>query len=335
MTGIYNFERSLEKLLIRIEKLESDAAPLKKWYLHLKTDKAPLTKRDYRIAVKKFLIFAGKKELVDWIATSSSKSKRKLPEDMVTESELELLISKAINPRDKALLALLGDSGLRIGEALNLRIKDLYFDDYGAYLIIQEGKTGARRVRLISSIHYIKNWIEAHPKPERDNYLFVTFNKNSSLLKYSAARKGLIDAMAAAGIKKRIHPHLFRHAAATRAAGFMTESEMKVHFGWTGNSDMASVYVHLSGEQVDNKMLSHYGLKKIEDNGKEALIRCPKCSKHNPKMAKFCLNCSCILDVALMTQSDDVHGRIGKVKEYLFQSKEFSELLAKALSPMI
>jgi len=38
------------------------------------------------------------------------------------------MISKAINPRDKALISLLSDGGLRIGEALNLRIKDINFD---------------------------------------------------------------------------------------------------------------------------------------------------------------------------------------------------------------
>ena len=386
MANIYNFESSLQKLLIRISGLDADAEPLKKWYLHLKTDKteclgimrivkmlgnaaicserlklkygkriteagkeeikeliiwindsdkAELTKRDYRIAVKKFLIFIGKPDFVDWIQTSAKKCKRKLPSDMLTEEELEMVIAKAINPRDKALFALLGDSGLRIGEALGLRIKDLNFDDYGAFLVIQDGKTGARRVRLISSIHYMKNWIETHPKPDRDNYIFVTLNKNAGILKHHAARKGLIEAAKAAGITKRIHPHLFRHAAATRAAGFLTESEMKVHFGWTGNSDMASVYVHLSGEQVDNKMLSHFGLKKEESNGKETHIKCPKCSKLNPKTARFCLNCSCILDVKLMSQSETTQSQVVKVREYLFQSKEFEALLAKALSMSI
>jgi len=60
-----------------------------------------------------------------------------------------------------------------------MRIKDIFFDEYGAFIIIPEGKTGSRRVRLISSIHYLKNWIENHPKPERDNQLFVTLDKHA------------------------------------------------------------------------------------------------------------------------------------------------------------
>jgi integrase len=296
--------------------------------------RAPLTKRDYRIAIKKFMIFAGRGDDVAWIktSTSSKESKRKLPADLLTEDEVNLLVSKSQNSRDKALLALLADSGLRIGEALSMRIKDIFFDEYGAFIIIPEGKTGSRRVRLISSIHYLKNWIENHPKPERDNQLFVTLDKHAEQLNYGAVRRLLTKLTHAAGLKKRVHAHLFRHTAATRAAGFMTEADMKIHFGWDAGSDSPSVYIHRSGEQVDNKLLNHYGLKKIEENGKDTLIKCPKCSKLNPKTTKFCGNCSCILSEMLMTETDNVHQMLQKVKEYLFQSQEFGQLLQKAMT---
>lgn len=110
----------------------------------------------------------------------------------------------------------------------------------------------------------------------------------------------------------------------------MTEQEMKAHFGWDPGSKMAAVYVHMSGEQVENKLLAHYGLKKIDDNG-NTLIKCPKCSRLNPKTARFCGNCSCILDDKLVTQSDTVHEKIARVKQNLFESPEFMQLLQKAL----
>jgi integrase len=215
---------------------------------------------------------------------------------------------------------------------MGLRIKDINFDEYSAYIIVPEGKTGSRRVRLISSIHYLKNLIENHPKPDRDSQLFVTLDKNALPLKYGAVNTLLTKLTRAAEIKKRVHAHLFRHTAATRAAGFMTEADMKIHFGWNAGSDSPTVYIHRSGEQVDNKMLNHYGLKKISEQGKETHIKCPKCTTLNPQTAKFCLNCSCVLDIKLMSQSDTTHSKIGQVKEYLFQSKEFEALLAKALS---
>jgi hypothetical protein len=40
MKELYNFESSFKRLLGRIETLGNDTEPLKKWYLHLKTDKS-------------------------------------------------------------------------------------------------------------------------------------------------------------------------------------------------------------------------------------------------------------------------------------------------------
>ena len=381
---------------------------------------AQLSMRDYNISIKKYITFLGKGDLVSWIKTYVSDKKRKLPEDMLTVSEVNLLIEKAQNPRDKALFALLNDVGPRIGEILRLRIKDVHFDDYGAYIVFPDGKTGARRVRLMLSIHYLKNWIENHPKPDPDNFLFVklekkllfcwnkipgidnprlikflnqrldiewitkaeiektnngktiilslgknllslTLNDEKTIVKintegnkgeellvrkdkndlniyelingrlvYTTARKALRSALELTGIKKRVHFHVFRHTAATRAAGFMTEQEMKAHFGWDQSSKMAAVYVHMSGEQVENKILTHYGLKKIDDNS-DTMIKCPKCSRINPLTARFCGNCSCILDIKLLTQSDTVHEKISKLKQSLFESPEFVQILQKAL----
>jgi len=38
-----------------------------------------------------------------------------------------------------------------------------------------------------------------------------------------------------------------------------------------------------------------------------------------------------VLDAKLLTQTDSVNDKIEKVREYLFQSKEFEALLSKAL----
>ncbi len=68
-------------------------------------------------------------------------------------------------------------------------------------------------------------------------------------------------------IKKRVHAYLFRHTRITEAASFMTESEMDHYFGWVQGSNMPQVYVHLSGREVDDKLLRHYKLKKSGRGG--------------------------------------------------------------------
>jgi integrase/recombinase XerD len=58
-----------------------------------------------------------------WIKTTLKKRDRKLPEDMLKEEEVELMIKAALNKRDKAIIALLWDIGARIREIGDLRIK--------------------------------------------------------------------------------------------------------------------------------------------------------------------------------------------------------------------
>ncbi|MBD3210268.1 hypothetical protein GF318_02700 [Candidatus Micrarchaeota archaeon] len=45
-------------------------------------------------------------------------------------------------------------------------------------------------------------------------------------------------------------------------ANKLTEARMKACFGWVQGSDMAGVYVHLSGRDVDKAILGTYGMEK-------------------------------------------------------------------------
>ncbi len=67
-----------------------------------------------------------------------------------------------------------------------------------------------------------------------------------------------------AGIKKRIHPHLFRHSRSTHLAKHLTEAQMKQYLGWVQGSDMAAIYVHLSGRDVDDALLRCTGYSQSE-----------------------------------------------------------------------
>ena len=98
-----------------------------------------------------------------------------------------------------------------------------------------------------------------------------------------------------AGVKRRINPHAFRHARATYLASKLTEAQMKELFGWIQSSDMASVYVHLSGRDVDNALLRLHGLTKDRDEIMNLRI-CPRCGERNDPVSNFCKRCASPLD---------------------------------------
>lgn len=70
-----------------------------------------------------------------------------------------------------------------------------------------------------------------------------------------------------AGIGKTVHPHLLRHSRATHLTGEgLNEIHLRRIFGWTRDSDIPSIYVHLSGKYTDRATLEIYGIERDSNN---------------------------------------------------------------------
>ncbi|MCI0330693.1 MAG: tyrosine-type recombinase/integrase [candidate division Zixibacteria bacterium] len=277
-----------------------------------RSDHSEWTKRDYRITLKRFFrwLRGGDTypEEVRWIKTTRKNNSHLLPDELLTEEEVKRMIQAAGHSRDRALIHVLYESGCRIGEILTLKVKHVQFDKYGAFIIVS-GKTGMRRVRLIASCPALVNWLQMHPaskNPDFPLWLKDGRNKQFEFIGYSGALKVLKSAGRKAGIRKRIHPHLFRHSRATQLAQYLTEAQMKEFFGWTQGSDMASIYVHLSGRDVDNAILGLYGLRE-KDKSPEAVLKpkkCEKCEWINPPDFSFCGKCASALELKTLLDLD-------------------------------
>ena len=165
------------------------------------------------------------------------------------------------------------------------------------------GKTGYRRVRIIASAPYLTEWINKHPKrDDPEAPLWVT--RDYEIMSYAALRIAFKRLFHKAGVHKKINFHNFRHSRATYLANHLTEAQMKEFFGWVQASDMASIYVHLSGRDVDNALLKVHGIKKPEEQEESQLNpkKCPRCQEINQFTNKHCSRCGMILDVTLMNQ---------------------------------
>lgn len=270
------------------------------------------TKLDYKIAIRKFMKWLRKTEEypeeVRWIKTRKKKNTFKLPEELLKEEEVLKMINAAEYARDKALISALYESGCRTGEILTMKIKHLQFDDYGAVMIIN-GKTGMRRIRLITSMPYLIGWVNVHPDsndPDAPLWVMIRRHKTDkrTFVNYACLNAMLKRLARKAGIKKRVYPHLFRHSRATALANHLTEAQMKEYLGWVRDSDMASVYIHLSGRDVDDAVLRMHGLKKEESRGKESVNLCFRCKTALRKEAKFCDRCGLVIDLQTAMKLD-------------------------------
>jgi integrase len=276
---------------------------------------SPRTVADHLTVIKTFWKWLeGKGEVypekVAWIKPRYNNRKAKLPEELLTKDDVDMLVDAAVSVRDKALISMLYDSGCRIGELLTLKIKHVRFDSNGAVVMV-DGKTGQRRVRIIHSTPRLLNWIDHHPaRTDPEAFLFVSIGSRNHCkqLRYESVSKMLRETAERAGISKRVNPHLFRHSRATFLAKHLTEAQMKEYFGWTQASEMAAVYVHLSGRDVDGALLKLAG-KEVPESEKEIEMdrrvrQCSICRHENPPEVHRCAHCARPLDLKTALEDD-------------------------------
>lgn len=276
---------------------------------------SPKTKQNVRIVVKSFFKHAQGEDLfypkhIAWIKTGIKNEKKLTPSDILTESEIKLLIQNASTVRDKAIIALLFDAGIRVGELLNMRIRDINLNQEPA-LISVDGKTGQRTIPIIFSVPYIADYLNSMHDAKPDNYLWHlegSWKNQKGHADYGAIRMMLKRLGKKAGLEKRIYPHLLRHSRASVYANRLTESQLKQFFGWTGDSRMAATYVHLSARDINNAVLKANGYTVPEKEAETELKVqvCAKCRLPNQATAKYCSRCGSGLSIeTAMQQAKD------------------------------
>src|SRR3989344_4753566 len=133
--------------------------------LEMNSHYSPRTKYEYRATLKKFYKWLRNNNLPDetsWIKLNFKKHNNKLPSELLNEEDVKRMLDATLSLRDRAIIMTLYESGCRIGEFIKMQIKDLSFEKPGCILMVQ-GKTGGRRIRVISSEPYIIEWLNKHP----------------------------------------------------------------------------------------------------------------------------------------------------------------------------
>ncbi|GBD57219.1 tyrosine recombinase XerC [Gluconobacter wancherniae] len=115
--------------------------------------------------------------------------------------------------RDKALFTLLYGTGLRIGEALALDIRDL--TNAGENMLRVMGKGGKERlVPLLPAVQdAIAGWTAAHPAPTPDAPLFC--GVRGGRLNAGVAQRAMREWRKGEGLPDSATPHALRHSFAT------------------------------------------------------------------------------------------------------------------------
>jgi integrase len=234
-------------------------------------------------------------EEIAWLGTAVKLTERAVVQrsELVTPEEVVLLLTAARHPRDRALISLLWESGARIGEIGNLRIRNAVPAPIG-YTLDLTGKTGSRTPLVVSSTPHLREWLNVHPLgavPKAP--LWVT--ADGKLMAYWTMAKMLKTTFQRAGIAKRAHPHLFRHSRVTYvlANGIMNEQQAKVYFGWTRDSSvLGQRYAHLIDGDANAAVLEENGFTPARTVSRLLRpIRCRHCGELNLPTSRTCAHC--------------------------------------------
>ncbi len=298
------------------------------------------TKIDYRRAIKQFYKWLkGNGETmppeVKWIKKNGGTiEKRYLGQTLIPE-EIDSLIQACDTIRDKALIAFLYETGARIGEILSMSIGDFIPSQIAAKARLN-GKTGERIIPIVTSVPYLAQYLTAHPlRNDKSAPLWIctaNFNRNKPL-KYVAVEGLLKNLKKITGIKKRMNPHMFRHARATELAKHLTEVQLDNYFGWRIGSAQTRTYVHASGRDLDFAIMKLHGMESKEQEKEEQIqkpIMCARCKTINGSADRFCSRCGGALTIKVALESEtQIKEETNKTVELLMEIMKNPELLKR------
>jgi integrase/recombinase XerD len=176
------------------------------------------------------------------------------PVPHLSEDEVRRLLKVCDGPdirdkRDRAMLVLLAESGLRAAELLALDVTDIDLD--ACTLLVRRGKGGkARRIRFSpGAAAAVDKYTRARRRAVLHPATGPLWVSNHGRLTYSGLVQTLQARAQAAGVEG-FHAHRLRHTAAVRwlnSGG--SEAGLMAHAGWS-NRSMIDRYVKSAAEQI-------------------------------------------------------------------------------------
>jgi site-specific recombinase XerD len=219
-------------------------------------------------------------------ATITSKRK-KLPV-ILEQEEVNTLLKEPSNRyptgiRNKTILLLMLNCGLRLSEVINLKPGDINLTKNK--LRVENGKGGKDRNLGIPdyTASQIEKWRDIRPKSK----YFLTTLKGSKLssryIQIMVKRYGK-----RAGIKKNVYPHLLRHTYATEFyRGTRDLEKLRMILGHS-NISTTIIYVNLASVEVEDAMkgFKEFGAEKRTININEMLKMFKVLNTLNPDLIK-------------------------------------------------
>lgn len=229
--SIQNYTRDIKKLLLFLDRYDLKESPLtiqketvQQFIYEAASTLNPRSQARIISGLKSFfgyLIFEDYRSDNPMDLIESPKIGRKLPDTLSTDEINQLIgaidLTEPQGERNRAIIETLYGCGLRVSELIGLKISDLFFEED---FIKVTGKGDKQRFVPISMVNqkYIDLYryhVRLHQVIQKGHEDILFLNRNGRKLSRAMIFTIIKKLSEAAGLKKNISPHTFRHSFAT------------------------------------------------------------------------------------------------------------------------
>ncbi len=190
---------------------------------------------------------------------------KSLPQ-ILERDEIRKLEDAAANERDKLIVRVLADTGLRVGELVQLRREDLLIRTRGSFLLVHGKGNRERHVPVSPQLarrleRYIGRTRPATP-PDLPAWIFVSLRRDRRSRAYeplspNGVAQVVRDLGRRVGLRQIVHPHLFRHSFITFALRRgINPIQVAEIVGHTSLSMIQRVYSHLTPQDAHDALIA-------------------------------------------------------------------------------
>ncbi|MBI4268465.1 tyrosine-type recombinase/integrase [Candidatus Uhrbacteria bacterium] len=174
------------------------------------------------------------------------KRSNKLPV-ILTRKEIERMLETVVNTKHRVLLGLSYAAGIRVSEALAVRIRDIDFDEL--LLTVRQGKGRKDRQTVLSGklLTDIRSLAAG-----RDSAAYLFESERGGKLTASSAQNIFRSALKNAGIKKEASFHSLRHSFATHLLENGVDVRYVQELLGHANIRTTQIYTHLTNPALKN-----------------------------------------------------------------------------------
>lgn len=222
--------------------------------------------------LRQFYTAAGQNDRAD-ILRLRRKDSRISPAEILTLPEVNRMLAAARSLRDRAFIAVLWETGVRVSEVLSLDVRDaqeFVMKENGGKAFISlffrkvKVKGEEHSSLMVEGGEHVRSWLTAYRPASVDSPLFPSGRGSGIRLTRDGAEKLIIKTAERAEIGKRVYCHLLRHSRTTHLLRIGVPEAQVAKLLGSRSTRMLARYSHLVDRDAYASLLRAHGFEPPE-----------------------------------------------------------------------